>query len=158
PPPSDHPEHHRALPGGPRTALHGNLRGGVPALYFSDHYADSVCLAVNPRTALFAPPTHLHHNAQHLFPGKTMKEISLQIPTRSPPAAIRVVGAQHPSDFQYVASQMMPYLTTNSGNEHVRCMLGDGGEGHIPMPPEELTEILAPLGSPGGWEDLGRSR
>jgi hypothetical protein len=136
----------------------GISAGGFPALHFSDHYADSTCLAVNPRTALFAPPTHLHHNAQHLFPGKTMEEISLEIPTRSPRARNKVVYAQNASDFQYVASQMMPYLTTNSGNENVRCMLGDWGEGHIPMPPEELSNILATLGSPGGWDDLGRTR
>lgn len=136
----------------------GISAGGFPALHFSNGYPDSICLAVNPRTALFTPPTHLHHSAQHLFPGWSMADIAEEIPTTAPRASNRVIYAQNASDFQYVAAQMLPYLSMNSHNENVRCMIGDWGEGHVPMAPEELSDLLTVLGSPDGWETLGASR
>lgn len=136
----------------------GISAGGFPALHFSNRYPDSICFAINPRTALFTPPTHLHHSAQHLFPGWTMAEIAEEIPTLAPRASNRVVYAQNASDFQYVSSQMLQYLNTNCHNENVRCMLGDWGDGHVPMASDELSELLRTLGSTEGWETLGNSR
>lgn len=135
----------------------GISAGGFPALYFSNQYPDSTCIAINPRTALFSPPTHIHFSARYLYPGMTMKEISEQIPTVAPRANNRVVYAQNGSDFQYIGSQMLPYLSANSHNENVRCLIGDWGDGHVPMSPPELSKMLSTLSSSEGWEIIGNS-
>ena len=136
---------------GRRLLFIGVSAGGFPALHFSSMYQDSLCFAMNPRTALLTPPTHLHFSAGALFPGASVAEIASLIPTKAPRPNNHVLYAQNLSDDRYFASQMLPYVLENGSSEQVHTILGDWGYGHVPMSPEQYAQSLAALTRAASW-------
>lgn len=137
---------------GRRIIFTGISAGGFPALHFANLYPESMCLVVNPRTALLTAPTHLHFSASRLFPGASIADIAELIPTRTPYAQNHVLFAQNISDDRYTAAHMLPYAASNEGNERVFFLLDDWGDGHVPMSPEEYSRSLSVLATSNDWK------
>lgn len=138
---------------GRRLIFTGISAGGFPALYFSQMFPDSLCFVVNPRTALLTPPTHLTFSAGVLFPGWSLEAIIDAVPTSLGRASNTVLYAQNIRDDRYFSSQMLPYFAVNEANQSLFGLLGDWGEGHVPMEPREYSDLLGQLASADEWSN-----
>lgn len=130
----------------------GASAGGYPSLYYGSMFPDSVSFVINPRTALFTPPTHLTYSSKYLFPGLSPEEISEVIPTTLGPAENTVLYFQNRSDDRYYANHALPFFSRNVGKGNVFWKLGEWGEGHMPPDSKEIAETIISLTSAPDWE------
>lgn len=136
-----------------RIVFIGASAGGFPALHFGSLFPESITVAINPRTSLWTPPTHLNFSAPLLFPGLSPAEISSIIPTRLGLAKNVVLYLQNASDDPYYSSHALPYLASQAPSDTVFWRLGEWGEGHVAPKAVEISKILTHLTSASSWSE-----
>jgi hypothetical protein len=132
---------------GRRLVFVGASAGGFPALHFGSLYPDSVSLVVNPRTNLFAPPTHLQVNPARIYGNVPVSSIPELVPVNAPQPRNTVVYLQNSGDHVYFSGHMVPYLHQLSPEARVWTRLGHWGDGHKVPPREFFHKVVAAVSS-----------
>ncbi|MFC7402654.1 hypothetical protein [Citricoccus sp. GCM10030269] len=146
-----------AVSRGRRLLFVGASAGGFPALYYGSMYPDSITVAINPRTHLFAPPTHLQIDPSRQFGDVPVSAIPDLVPVRAGSPGNTVVYLQNSGDHRYFAGHMIPYLHRAEPGARIWTRMGHWGTGHKTPPKEFLHRVLGTLAGPKSFEHAVRA-
>lgn len=139
------------------TILFGSSGGGYAAINFGNDFPDSTVLAINPRLDLSTRPKaaiaqylRVCHGAQSSTPMLRIRNdfvndrVSDQIGHR---LGFNLLLFQNLGDTLYLNGQANPFIEEFREDPRLFTQLKDYGKGHLAIPRETLTMILANLAS-----------
>lgn len=124
----------------------GSSAGGYGALVHSARTANSSCIAVNPRTALYQMPSKFPNYASQTFRNCSESDVQEKIEIRAwDPHRIGstpIWYLQNRQDTMYWNNHYLPFRKNMKANSNVHYIIGDWGKGHVVPPRDLLTKTL----------------
>lgn len=143
--------------GSKQTIMFGGSGGGYAAVNFAQDFPDSIALAMNPRlnfngTPSSTLPKYLQacHNAMSRTPMVRVKKEFLTanlLDAVNDSQDFDLLIVQNRNDYRYLNRQVVPFLRGINDTSRTWVRLFDGENGHVPLPRDEVAQIVRELSS-----------
>ena len=138
--------------GSNQTILFGGSGGGYAAVNFAQDFPDAIAVAMNPRLNLNGTPTSTIPNYLRVCHGAMTKTPMLRVKREflTPNLLDSVNGGQNfdlllvqnRNDTRFLNRQVKPFITGLEDCSRTWIYLFDGGVGHVPLPREDLINLI----------------
>ncbi|MGP5729489.1 hypothetical protein ACTXO3_11160 [Corynebacterium casei] len=138
-----------------RTILFGGSGGGYAAVNFAQDFPGSIALAMNPRLNFNGTPSsklprylEVCHGAMSRTPMLRVKRDFMTpnlLDDVNKQQDFDLLVVQNKNDKRYLHRQVNPFLSGVENPTRTWVSLFNGGDGHVPLPREEVAKLLKDL-------------